>query len=468
MTDTPTDGPAGGRRRIVDSREGVGIDTAGLGNGVPDFVAARQHVSTEVLRFAHELRAAGVDVPATGGLDAVRALAVVGLADEGPAAAALRATLLADEADIEAFEAGFPRFWHRLRSGLDGIATDHEGRGSRDGTPEQAAESTAGASDGEQTLPDARVPDMQAEDAREDESQFRIPTEAGHTSAEVAVDTGADTRRRYSATGTRAVVDAESTPLSAAERAAVDRFGDAIATLPGRRSHADPAGERLDVRRALRSSLQTGGAPVALPTRRPVDRALRCCLCLDVSGSVLDTIDRSAVLAVADRLVERARRARVFMFDTELVETTVHFERHEGDPAAALRAAEVQWGGGTQIGAAFETLRTRFPDAVDRRTVCLVVSDGLDVGEEATLRPAVTWLATRAAAVIWLNPLAVSPRYEPTSRGMACCLPYIDGLFGFSEPTDLAEVARQLEHRGFDGSIGYQFDGRPTGAVEEP
>ncbi len=113
-----------------------------------------------------------------------------------------------------------------------------------------------------------------------------------------------------------------------------------------------------------------------------------------------------------------------------------------------------------RTGDAFATLRRRQPHTVDRRTVVVVVSDGLDVGDQDTLADSITWLAERAGAVVWLNPLAVSPKYKPESRGMATSLPYLDALFGFAEPADLAEAARQLEHRGLSGSVGYEYDPR--------
>jgi hypothetical protein len=135
-----------------------------------------------------------------------------------------------------------------------------------------------------------------------------------------------------------------------------------------------------------------------------------------------------------------------------------------GDAAGALRDAAVEWGGGTEIGGAFTALRRDHPHAVDRRTAVVVVSDGLDVGDRDVLEDGVTWLADRAGALLWLNPLAVSPQFEPRSRGMAASEPYVDALFGFTEPADLAEAARQIERRGLAGPVGYEYDRRRRGS----
>ena len=187
---------------------------------------------------------------------------------------------------------------------------------------------------------------------------------------------------------------------------------------------------------------------------------LRCCLLVDVSGSVLDTLDRAALLSFAERLVAAAFDARVFLFDTDAVEATEAFARAGGDPGAALREAAVEWGGGTRIGHAIDTVRREHPYAVDRRTVVVVVSDGLDVGDADLLSEGVTWLGRQADGVVWLNPLAVADGYEPAARGMATALPYVDALFGFAEAADLATAAGQLDRRGLDGPVGYRPPGR--------
>jgi uncharacterized protein with von Willebrand factor type A (vWA) domain len=70
------------------------------------------------------------------------------------------------------------------------------------------------------------------------------------------------------------------------------------------------------------------------------------------------------------------------------------------------------------------------------------------------------WMARRARILLWLNPLAADPDYEPSVRGMATVEPYLDGLFAFAGPGDLEEVARQIERRGVGGRLGYEFDRR--------
>ncbi|PCR90665.1 VWA domain-containing protein [Natrinema ejinorense] len=464
--DRPPSGPADEPDRAeAGAAERGGLERA-TGTGVPDFEAARNHVLTELVRFVGRLRREGATVPADGTLEAGRALAVVGLGDRKPAGDALRATLLTEPDDREIFDEAFPTFWHRLRTGLDRIAT-HEGGESPDGDAGSKPEVSLETEQPEAELPaDAELPSPDSDDGPAD-VDVRISTGRRHATGERASDTGGDDARRYSPVGGREPVAVEGVSLTDDEVTAIDRFVDALATIPGRRTRLAASGDRIDARRALRSSLGTGGTAIELPTREPVPSELHCCLLIDVSGSVLDTIDRDTLLAVADRLQDTARSGSVFLFDTDLVDATEQFERAAGDPAAALHDAEIEWGGGTRIGNAFDTLRRNYPNAVDRRTVVVVVSDGLDVGDRETLETGITWLARRADAILWLNPLAVSSAYEPRSRGMATCLPHVDGLFGFAEPADLDEAARQLERHGIDGPIGYEHDRRRIGTEND-
>lgn len=449
------DDPTHGRFDVSTAERRSGLGT--LESEVPDFRAARRHVIVELLRLIARLRDSGVGVPADGALAAARALAHVGLGDEAAVDAALRATLVATADDLAAFDEAFPTFWHRLRTGLDAVGTDHDGPAADDGAGDGERDDTTADVDEAGLLADAESPSLDGEAGGD--LEVRLPTERRRATGDRAVAAGTNDARRYSATGGSERVDIEPARLTDRETAAVDRFVDAVATRPGRR-RVPASGDRFDARRALRASVATGGAPVDLPTVAPAQTELRCCLLVDVSGSVLDTVERDVLLAVAARLVGRARDARVFLFDTDLVDATPQFAAPGGDPAAALHDAEIEWGGGTRIGAALATLRRDHPTAVDRRTVVLVVSDGLDVGEQEVLAEGVTWLADRAASVVWLNPLAVSPAFEPTARGMATARPYLDALFGFADPADLAAAARQLERRGLDGRVGYEHDPR--------
>src|SRR5262249_6813671 len=148
----------------------------------------------------------------------------------------------------------------------------------------------------------------------------------------------------------------------------------------------------------------------------------------DTSGS-MDAHTRF-LLAFLLALKKAARRTEIFVFNTALNRVTPWLSL--GKTARSLEkvfAAVPDWSGGTRIGEGPSTFVQNYPDAtVDAKPVVLVVSDGLDRGDTEPLVAAMRAIHSRARRVLWLNPLLSDPRYEPTARGMAAALPYVDRL----------------------------------------
>jgi uncharacterized protein with von Willebrand factor type A (vWA) domain len=429
---------------------------AAEGGGVPDVVEARDRVREALVAFARSLRRAGAEVPANAAAEAARALVEAGFEEE-PARAALRATLVSRRADLPEFERQFPAFWRAIQAGLTGVEADD--------APTQSPE------DGLAPLGGSQPGGDPGEAADGDGDDDAVGTAERTVRGDAAPEDDRDEDDRpvtaavYSRTGSPEPVSVPATVLREDGLAGPMReLTRAIADLPGRRWVGD-GDRRVDVRRALRESFGTGGAVASVPRRDRKRTAVRATLLVDVSQSVLDTVDRGFLLGTLHRAVAAWRDVRVFFFDEGLREVTDAFDGATAAGAVReLERAETEWGGGTRIGDALGSLRTGYPDAVDRETVTIVVSDGLETGDVDDLAANAAWLARQSATVLWGNPLAGSPEYEPTARGMAAALPYVDGLFAFAGPDDLAEMARQLRLRGAGGSIGYEHDPRQRGA----
>lgn len=419
----------------------------------------RGRVIRELVRFAGALRREGLAVPADATVVAARALLEVGAREPSTVRDVLRASLVTEPDPAGIFDRLFPAFWRRL-DGAGGIVPRPDARfeGARaTGTNDPAAgPHAAGTPQGADA--DGDDASEAVTDRRQRPAGFR-PPDPGF----VADGDGDETERTaaYGALeGAQALDDDLVGAVDPRISSAVAGLVAAIADRPGRRPTRAGAGA-IDARRALRDSFSTGGTPVDLPRRGPKPVTVRPTVLVDVSRSVLDAVDRTVLLAFLHALVARSRGARVFFFDTDLEEVTGEFESGSLEATvAALERAQARWGGGTKIGASIETLRRRYPDAVDRRTVAFVVSDGLDTGDVEAVERGVTWLARRSRLLFWLNPLAGLPGYEPTCRGMAAAAPYLDGLFAFDGPAALEELVAQLERRGVAGPLGYRFETR--------
>jgi uncharacterized protein with von Willebrand factor type A (vWA) domain len=75
----------------------------------------------------------------------------------------------------------------------------------------------------------------------------------------------------------------------------------------------------------------------------------------------------------------------------------------------------------------------------------VVLSDGWDRGEPEELATEMARLRRCAHQVIWLNPLAADPRYEPLTRGMQAALPHVDRLLPGNSIASLEQLAELME-----------------------
>jgi len=184
---------------------------------------------------------------------------------------------------------------------------------------------------------------------------------------------------------------------------------------------------RLDVRATLRRAHRRGGDPVEWMRRHPKLRPRRLVLIADISGS-MEPYSR-AYLHLLHGAV-RGAKAEAFVFATRLTRLTRALAATEPD-LALRRAAAVapDWSGGTRIGAALADFNDRYGRrGVARGAVVVVVSDGWDTGDPAVLGEQMARLARLAHRVVWVNPRAAAPSYEPKVAGMAAALPYVDAF----------------------------------------
>jgi uncharacterized protein with von Willebrand factor type A (vWA) domain len=437
-------------------------------------------VVTHVTSFVRDLRRAGVDVPATASIEATRALAVVGFEDFWRARAATRATLLTRPEDVETFDRLFPHFWETLTVTLE--ASDTRG-------PADEPDETAGVDDDRSEAPDREDADaVDSGDHTDDGSDTSDDDWGGDSESpdvggpQVAVETGESARHHrsvsddaeggevgdqvessvYSQFGTREPVEVVGFSDSTALMDAIKDLTRSLAERRGHRWTPSASGGTIDTRRALRRSVSTGGIVVEVPRKDRGISEVQGVVLVDVSRSVLDSIDRGFLVQFLRTIHDSWRDVRIFFFDTHVREVSEQFDAPSGAAALeALQRAETEWGGGTRIGHALASLRSDHPHAIDRTTTVFVISDGLEVGDVDLLEAEMAELSRRAKRVLWLNPLAAASNYEPTCRGMAVSLRYVDGLFAFAGPDDIAEMARQLRLRGAGGAVGYEYDARP-------
>src|SRR5205807_6114596 len=190
---------------------------------------------------------------------------------------------------------------------------------------------------------------------------------------------------------------------------------------PARRGH-EP-----DLRRIVRSSLRTAGDPVHRHWRAPSRRPRPVVLVCDVSGSM--TPYARMLLQYMHASVAARRRVEAFAFGTRLTRITYELTGRDHDRALDRAAAAVtDFSGGTRIGSALAELNRVHGRRLGRGAVVVILSDGWDRGDRDLLAAEMARLRRSAHRLVWLNPLAAHPDYEPLTRGMRAAVPHTDQL----------------------------------------
>ena len=210
------------------------------------------------------------------------------------------------------------------------------------------------------------------------------------------------------------------------------RFGRAAAMrLPHRRVRrriSARAGDKFDLRQALRAAVKYDGDVLRLPQLRRKRRQRAILLLIDVSGSMKERTD--AHLRFAHTLVQAAERVEVFTFGTRLTRITRALKHKRVDEALAAASGMVaDWDGGTRIGDALQAFLAvpRFI-GLARGAVVIILSDGLERGDHALMTDAVARLSRSAWALHWLSPLALGDDFEPETAALRAVSPYLDRL----------------------------------------
>ncbi|TFZ00314.1 vWA domain-containing protein [Ramlibacter humi] len=241
--------------------------------------------------------------------------------------------------------------------------------------------------------------------------------------------------------------------LSGDEYRLVERLARDIALpvpeVPSRRTRAGLRGTRPHWPGAMRAAARTGGELVRLPRRERRTQPLPLLVLLDVSGS-MERYARLllAFLHSATRHAEGGRvgHVDVFAFGTHLTDLTPAFRQSDTDAMLAVASSAIDdYAGGTRLGESLAMLRTQHARRlVGRRTLVLLITDGLDTGEPEALGRELDWLRLHSRRLLWLNPLMRFEGYEPLARGAAQLHRRAHGMLAVHNVETLQQLAASI------------------------
>ena len=361
--------------------------------------------------LATRLRERGVPVGLTATQDFVQALAAVPSVSRTALYWTARVTLVREYGQLAAFEEVF--------AGVFGeavlvLAMDpHARRNGRTPVGEKGLSSSANSSaaTGDSGLPWATLPSaVTGADQRDDRALAAVPE---RLPSELAGS-----------------VDTPFEQLAPMDAELLGQWLErALGEWPRRRSRryaVRAGGPRVAIRETVARARRTGWEPVRLVRTGPVERPRRVVVLCDVSRSMQP---QAVAYLHLMRALALTTDAEVFAFATTLTRLTTVLGRRSAE--AAVDEATERVGdrfGGTRIAHCLATLLASHHGGTLRGAVVLICSDGWDGDPPDRLATAMARLRRRAHTVIWLNPRAAAPGFEPRTTTMSTALPYVDLL----------------------------------------
>jgi len=365
-----------------------------------------------IVHFARALRKAGLPVGPGAVIDAVRAVQAAGFSEREDFYWVLHSVFVKRPEQRTVFAQVFRLYWrdprfleHMMSLMLPAVRGMQQERKARPAEKRAAEALLEGV---ERELPD--LPD-----APEDEAEIEID----------AARTGSSKERLKT-------LDFEQMSAQEVQEAKrmLARLSLPVKPLPSRRTRADARGRMPDWRRTIRDALRSGGELREFATK---DRRLRwpnLVVICDISGSMsqYSRMVLHFLHSIANEQGAGWARVHAFTFGTRLTNITRHLATRDVDAALAAAGAEAQdWEGGTRIGDALHAFNRDWSRRVlGTGAVVLLISDGLDRGDEALLAREMERLHLSARRLIWINPLLRWDGFAPKATGIRTMLPHVD------------------------------------------
>jgi uncharacterized protein len=377
---------------VTDDRAGLAVETIEL--DLPELVGA----------LSRRLRDRGVPTAPARAAELARALALIRPSTRRQLYWTARAVLVSDHAQVQTFDAVFFSIFGS--SATTELPRRTETVGVVIGAGEEAAPERGAGSDGGLDLVAARASDEELlSQKRFDELEPHELAQLYRLMSRLELATPSRRTRRHE-----------------------------------RRRH----GERVDLRRTLRTSLRTAGDPVRLARRRRRVVPRRLVLLCDISGS-MEPYAR-AYLQFLTCAARTGPNAEAFVFATRLTRVTRALSARNPDRAIQRAAAAApDWSSGTRIGEALRAFNDRHGRrGMARGAVIVILSDGWERGDPKLVGRELSRLARLAHRIVWVNPRVSTEGFSVQSGGMLAAVPYCDALVSGHSFRALGEVAEAI------------------------
>jgi uncharacterized protein with von Willebrand factor type A (vWA) domain len=383
--------------------------------------------------FGRALRRAGLPADIGAEIDFARALQVVDIGDRAEVRDAGAAVFVRRRDDRPTYDDVFDRYWRarfRLPAEIDPSTIE----------PNPDLEAGKGDPSQDPLLGDERRADL------EQQLRAMLPADEGESEGDADEELTISPDAYSHSEVLRHLDFDRMTPaeLRDAERL-VDLLEPRLELRRTRRYELHHHGQRLAARAMFRRSLSSGGEVVDWVWRRQRRRPRPIVVICDISGS-MERHSRLLLRFVQALAASSAVRTESFVFGTRLTRVTRLLRDRDRDRALAKVSEAVNdWAGGTRIGESFREFNKKWSRRSLRSSgVVIIVSDGWDRGDPALVASETATLRRSCHRLVWLNPLAGTPGYQPLAAGMRAAFPYIDDFLPAGSVASLERLGEIL------------------------
>ena len=382
-------------------------------------------IAANIMHFARVLRAAGLPIGPGKVLDAINALATLGIGRREDFYWTLHATFVNRRDQRELFDQAFHIFWknpqilERMMSMMLPSA--------------QLAEEEVPENNLSSRVAEALTAGTEAREEIKTREKEEVEFDATLTWSQDEVFRDLDFEKMTNA------------EMEAA-KAAMQQIRLPLRALPTRRFHPSKNGARIDMRTTLRSSLRSNGDIIPIHWRKHKRRNPPLVVLCDISGSM----ERYArmLLHFLHAVTNDQDRVHTFLFGTRLTNVTRYLRYRDIDISLEnVASAVVDWSGGTRIGECLKDFNRFWSRRVlTQGAVVVLITDGLDRDGGEGLHLEMDRLHRSSRHLIWLNPLLRYDKFQPKSHGIKAILPHVDEFRPVHNLESLAQLAHILSN----------------------
>jgi len=384
-----------------------------------------------IVHFAHALRRAGIAVGPAQITTATEAVQQAGFTQKQDFYATLRAALISRPEHLELFHQAFHFFWRdpeyleRMMRMMLPLVQQLEAQDRQKPKPAERRAAEALGDGSERAAP------------RREKTEIEINAQFTASQDEVL-----------------RAMDFEQMSLSESEAAkrAIQRLRLPVDPLKTRRFIGANNGRKPDARAVLRRAVKKAGEVDRLAMKTPRHRLPNLVALCDISGSMSSYARMMMHFLHGLVWAQNSGWGRVngFTFGTQL--TNISRALHLKDVDHALQAVGREapdWQGGTQISASLRRFNRDWSRRVlGQGAVVLLITDGLERGDTATLSAETERLTLRCRKLIWLNPLLRWDGFAPKAAGVRAILPFVDSFHACHSVNSLADLSFSLNTEG--------------------